>query len=218
MIQWKEVDTVLLDMDGTLLDLHFDNFFWQDYLPKKWGERHLLDHESAKLRLVPRFRDKVGTLSWYCVDYWSENLNLDVMELKSDIEHLIQLRPHSESLLKFLKGINIHTVMVTNAHEKLIDMKMKKTHIDKYFSRIFCAHHLGAPKEDIGFWQRLSEELEFLPDRTVFIDDNLAVLRTAREFGIRHLFTIEQPDSCLPRRRISEFPAIESFEQLLNSY
>ena len=26
MINWQQIDTVFLDMDGTLLDLHFDNY------------------------------------------------------------------------------------------------------------------------------------------------------------------------------------------------
>lgn len=215
MIAWNEIETVLLDMDGTLLDLHFDNFFWQEYLPEKWGRIHLMDRESAKERLVPRFRNRAGTLSWYCVDYWSQELNIDVMALKSDIEHLIQIRPHSETLLRFLRDVNKHTVMVTNAHEKLISMKMDKTRIDRYFDQIICAHHLGAPKEDPEFWERLSEELEFNPEKTLLIDDTLAVLRTARKFGIDHLLTIARPDSRSPQREISEFPVIESFEELI---
>ena len=27
-IDWTQLDTILLDMDGTLLDLEFDNHFW----------------------------------------------------------------------------------------------------------------------------------------------------------------------------------------------
>ena len=215
MIVWNDIDTVLLDMDGTLLDLHFDNFFWQEYLPEKWAQIHALDLETAKAKLVPRFSSLAGTLPWYCVDFWSEELRVDVMALKSDIEHLIRMRPYAEELLQFIRGRDKHMVMVTNAHEKLIGMKMERTHIDRYFDRIFCAHGLGAPKEDQEFWRRLRKELEFAPEKTLLIDDNLTVLRAAREYGIGHLLTIAQPDSRSPRRDIRDFPVIESFEQLL---
>lgn len=38
-IDWQAVDTVLLDMDGTLLDLAFDNYFWQKLVPETYGEQ-----------------------------------------------------------------------------------------------------------------------------------------------------------------------------------
>ena len=43
MIDWDSIDTVLLDMDGTLLDLHFDNYFWTEHLPDIYSRKHQLD-------------------------------------------------------------------------------------------------------------------------------------------------------------------------------
>ena len=40
MINWHDIDTVLLDLDGTLLDLHFDNYFWCQHLPLCYARRH----------------------------------------------------------------------------------------------------------------------------------------------------------------------------------
>jgi putative hydrolase of the HAD superfamily len=215
MVVWEDIDTVLLDMDGTLLDLHFDNYFWREYLPVKWGELHALAPEQARLQLMPRFERNIGTLSWYCVDFWSRELQVDVMALKNDIVHLIQKRPYTEEFLEFLQQSGKHVVMVTNCHEKLIEMKMERTRIEGYFHEIFCAHSLGAPKEELGFWERLSTELTFVPEKTVLIDDNLTVLRTARAFGIRHLLTIAQPDSRVANRDTGEFTAVRSFRHLI---
>ena len=215
MVVWQEIDTVLLDMDGTLLDLHFDNFFWREYLPARWGEINNLDLTASKQELMPRIENHVGTLSWYCVDFWSEELDIDIMGLKNDIEHLIQIRPHTENFLEFLQQLDKKIVMVTNAHEKLLDMKMKKTRIDRFFHEMYTAHSLGAPKEDHEFWVRLSNRLDFNPEKTVFIDDNLAVLRTARSYGIRHLLTIAQPDSRRTDKDTGEFEAVHSFMQLI---
>ena len=215
MVNWDEIDTVLLDMDGTLLDLYFDNFFWQEYLPIKWGELHGLDPDEAKARLTPRFRSMKGTLSWYCLDYWTEQLELDVMALKADVEHLIAIRPKVEEFLLHIRDLRKSVVMVTNAHQKLIDLKMEKTGIERYFDQIFCAHGLGAAKEDPAFWHRLGDQISFDSDRTLLIDDNLTVLRTARAYGIRHLLTIARPDSHAAGQQAEEFIAVECFSTLL---
>ena len=214
MVKWSEIDTVFLDMDGTLLDLHFDNYFWQEYLPAKWGECNGMDPASAKNQLVPQFRNKEGTLSWYCLDYWSERLDMDILTLKAEIEHLIRVRPHSVEFLEFISMQNKSMALVTNAHHSLIDMKFERTGIGKYFSQVVCAHAFGAPKEEDRFWIRLSEKYPFDPKRTLFIDDNLTVLRSARQHGIHHLLTIAQPDSSKPMRDTQEFIAVESFVQL----
>ena len=42
---WENIETVLLDMDGTLLDLHFDNHFWLQHVPVCYAEKHGLSHE-----------------------------------------------------------------------------------------------------------------------------------------------------------------------------
>ena len=215
MLSWEQIDTVLLDMDGTLLDLHFDNYFWREHLPLKWGEKHDIELDEARNQLTPRFEKIFGTMSWYCVDYWSEELQLDIMELKNDVHHLINVRPHTETFLQFLKESDKHVVMVTNSHVKVLDMKMQKTGIDRYFDRIYSSHSLGVIKEDRKFWETLNREFEFDPARTVLIDDNVTVLRTAKRFGIRHLLSIAQPDSKSARHDTGEFMAISSFEHLI---
>ena len=215
MINWHDLDTVLLDMDGTLLDLYFDNYFWQEYLPVHWGEIHGLDAETAKRELIPRFKSREGTLSWYCLDFWSGELNIDVLKLKADIEHLIQIRPSAQEFLESLLSRGKTPVMVTNAHEDLITMKLEKTGIGKYFREVVSSHRLGAPKEEAEFWHRLNKSIEFLPARTMLIDDNLTVLRTAREYGISNLFSIARPDSKAPVRDTEEFTAIHDFRDVL---
>lgn len=215
MVVWDQIDTVLLDMDGTLLDLHFDNYFWTEYLPVKWGEKNAMQVMEAKKELTPRFEKIAGTLSWYCVDFWSEELQIDIMALKNDIDYLINIRPHTREFLEYLVGLDKHIVMVTNSHQKLLDLKMERTRIDRYFHNIYCSHGLGVIKEEMEFWIILEKELSFDPRRTLLIDDNLAVLRTAKRYGIRHLLSVAKPDSQSPRKDTAEFMAVTSFEKLM---
>jgi len=215
VIIWNQIDTVLLDMDGTLLDLHFDNYFWTEHLPQKWGEIHGLDMEAARSRLMAQLEDKVGTLSWYCLDFWSEQLGIDILGLKEEVRHLIRERPQTREFLEFLTRIGKQKALVTNAHEDLIVMKFDATSIGRHFDHVFCAHHFGYPKEDVRFWDELRAVFPFNPETTLLIDDNLSVLRSAQKYGIRHLLTIAQPDSRYPKREdAGEFRAIMSFEDL----
>ena len=214
-INWSAINTILLDMDGTLLDLYFDNYFWQEYLPEQWGRLNSLGAEQARKQLKAWYEKEAGTLSWYCLDFWTERLNFDVFALKADVEHLIQIRPHAETFLKKLSNSGYSVVMVTNAHEKLVDMKMQKTGIDVFFDHIISAHRIGHAKEEQAFWQKLQTEISFIPEETLLIDDNLTVLRAAKEFGIKNLLSIARPDSRNPEQDTQEFHAIQSFEDLI---
>ena len=214
-INWKSIKTVLLDMDGTLLDLYFDNYFWQEYLPVHWGKLNKMDAESAKVKLRDWYAKEAGTLSWYCLDFWTERLQFDVLELKADVEHLIKYRPHAESFLKQLGDSAFSVVMVTNAHENLIKMKIDITGLDVYFDRIISAHAIGYAKEELVFWEKLQLVVPFELDKTLLIDDNLTVLRAAKKFGIKNLLTIIKPDSQNPDQDTAEFDAIHSFQDLI---
>lgn len=214
MINWNEIETVMLDMDGTLLDLHFDNYFWQEYLPECWGQRHGMDIDSAKAALIPRFKSVEGTLAWYCLDYWSDELDMDVFRFKHDVEHLIKIRPYAEELLGKLNEMGKKVVLITNAHARILNMKLEKTKIKEYFDLIISAHELGSPKEHNEFWQLLSNKVEFSREKTLFIDDNLMILEAAKEYGIGHLLSIARPDSKLPERSPANFFHVNDFREL----
>ena len=91
-LPWRDIDTVLLDMDGTLLDLHYDNHFWMEHLPQRYAELHGISRAMAELEMQPLFERNAGQLQWYCLDFWSSELRLPVRELKLETAHLIALR------------------------------------------------------------------------------------------------------------------------------
>ncbi|MEE3190257.1 MAG: HAD family hydrolase, partial [Pseudomonadota bacterium] len=127
MPDWQEIDTVLLDMDGTLLDLHFDNYFWLEHVPSKYAEHHGLSEEEALAELNKSFVGLRGTLNWYCLDHWSDLTGLPIAELKRDVQDKIGFRPHVEDFLDTMKQLGKRTVIVTNAHRNSVDLKMERT-------------------------------------------------------------------------------------------
>ena len=215
MIDWSAIDTVLLDMDGTLLDLHFDNHFWRHHLPLRFAELHGVDAEASAQDLHRRFAREQHRLSWYCTDYWSSELGLDVIALKREVEYLIAERPWANAFLQALGAGNRQRVLITNAHRDSLDLKLRQTGIGAGLDRLISSHDYGAPKEDPAFWTQLAQQVRFDPDRTLFIDDSEPVLRAARDHGIRHLLCIRQPDSRQPPRTDLAFPALDCFSDLL---
>ncbi|MBU0500574.1 MAG: GMP/IMP nucleotidase [Gammaproteobacteria bacterium] len=215
MINWREIDTVLLDMDGTLLDLHFDNHFWLEHVPRRYAEARGMVLAEAKRELLGRYNNIQGTLEWYCVDHWSRELELDIALLKEEVSHLIAVHPHVIDFLEGLREAGKRAVLVTNAHQKSLRLKMEKTRLQGYFNNIVCAHDLGHAKEEQAFWHRLQHLEPFDPERTLFVDDSLSMLRSARSYGIRWLLAALRPDSKLPPHETQEFPAVQDFSKVM---
>lgn len=215
MIDWTKVDTVLLDMDGTLLDLHFDQYFWLTHLPKRYAEFHGINHQQAEKELTQLIHKYKGTLQWYCLDHWSELVRMDIPTLKKEVQHKIQMRPHTPRFLRFLRAQRKKVILATNAHRASLSLKLSVTQIDQWLDLVISSHDYQQPKEAIEFWISLRKAEPFDPQRTLFVDDNVSVLRTAEAFGIRHLICICKPDSQCPAVRSDEFIDIEDFDEII---
>ncbi len=215
MLKWNNIDTVLLDMDGTLLDLNFDNHFWLEFVPDRYAKKNNLSLEQAKRQLVPQFKEMEGKLEWYCLDYWSDVLKLDIVGLKAEISGLISVLPHVTEFLEVLSRSSKQVILVTNAHRASLDLKMGKTCLTPFFDQIISSHDYGSAKETQAFWSQLDNQHAFDKQRTLLIDDSLAVLKSARLYGIQHLISISKPDSQQLKREIYDFTAIEDFRELI---
>lgn len=214
-LDWSAIDDVMLDMDGTLLDLHFDSHFWLEFVPQKYAEENNLSYEKAREELLGRYKEVEGTLEWYCVDHWSRKLGLDIALLKEEVDHLIAVHPYVVDFLETVKRKGKRTILVTNAHQKSLALKMKKTRLDHHFDEIISAHHLGYPKETQQFWSSLHAHLPFDPHKTLFVDDSVSVLASARKYGIANIVAILKPDTTEPVRELAEFDGVSDFETLL---
>jgi len=215
MLDWAGIQSVFLDMDGTLLDLHFDNHFWLTHVPQRYAEQRGLSHDAARDELAPRYDKVAGTMNWYCVDYWSRELQLDIARLKEEVSHLIAVHPHVVDFLAALRGTGKRVVLVTNAHHKSLALKMERTRLGGYFDAVICAHDIGVPKEHPEFWHKLQAVEPFAPETTVLVDDSLPVLRSARDYGIQHLLAVYRPDTRLPDKDVGDFEAIRDFRDIL---
>jgi len=214
-INWNDIDNVLLDMDGTLPDRHFDDLFWLEHVPARWASHHGRDLESARTHLHALFRSQENTLNWTDLDYWSERLGLDIPLLKREVEHLIAVHPFVIEFLLFLRHQRKTVWLVTNAHSKTLDLKMKKTLIGPYFDGIISAHQVGLPKEDQRFWHALQNFVPYDPQRTMLGEDSEANLLTAAGYSIRYLVYVGRYSSTSKPQTSQKFATIHYFNQLI---
>ncbi len=211
----NDIDTLLLDMDGTLLDLRFDNHFWVEHLPIRYSDIHDLAFEHANEHVETSLSAVEGTMDWYCVHHWSDHFDVDIMHLKNEVAHLVQYREGSLEFLEALKHVpDLKVYLVTDAHPKVLQLKQSITGVLDHVDHWYCSHDFGYPKRHPDFWRLLAEEIEYPAPSTLMIDDSPHVLAQSRSAGIGHQLCIEKPDSGRTHDHAHDFLLIDDLSSL----
>ena len=214
-LNWDEIDDVLLDMDGTLLDRHFDNFFFEEELPRRYAVLHGLTHEGSRDRLMAMYRSVEGELAWTDLDYWTERVGIDVVALNKEVDHLVGFLPSTETFLRDLKILGRRVTILTNAHQAGVDVKIAKTGLDRHVDRIVTASEVGYLKMRSAYWPACQQLVGFNPERALFIDDDEGCLAAAKDFGIAHLVHSAKSSSQLPPVPSASFRSVENLSTLM---
>ena len=215
MLNWSKIDTVLLDMDGTLLDLHYDSHFWLNVIPQQHALAKNISFEAAQVDISKRYQAVSGKIQWYCSDYWEQQLNLPIMELKRQSKHLIKVRDDVPYFLTELKKAGKELILLTNAHPECVMLKFEQTAIDNYLDGVVSTHEYGVSKEQQSLWQQVQSDLGFNKSRTLFVDDSVPVLNAARQYGIEHLLAVANPDSQQPHNDIADYLNVTDYRKLI---
>jgi HAD superfamily hydrolase (TIGR01509 family) len=211
---WNAIDTVLLDLDGTLLDLAFDNYVWMGRIPELYAEARGLSVPEAQAALAPKFRALQGSLEWYCIDHWSRELQIDIAQLHRDEAQRIGWLPGARGFLERMRERGKRLVLLTNSHPVTLDIKHGRTRVLDHFDAAFSSQQFGAPKEDQRFWQAVQRVEPFDPARSIFVDDSAAVLHAAKLAGVRWVYAVRKPDSSRRPHAHEEFTAIDAVAEL----
>lgn len=215
LFSWKHIDRIFLDLDGTLLDKYYDDYFWEHYVPRAYAAKHRVRPEECRDFLLATYKSIENTLQWTDLDYWSGRLDLDIEALKKEIDHLVNIHPHVMDFLRHASGMNKPIYLVTNAHPKTLGVKLGKVQIEDAFKKIICSQDVGVAKEQVEFWTKLQQLQPYDKERTLFVDDTEKVLDSAHSYGIKHLVHIAKPSSRLPSTFSPNYLSVESFKALL---
>jgi len=216
-INWQDVETVLLDMDGTLLDLAFDNYFWQTLVPETFSAARGLTPSDAQTQMQAEYHAVQHTLNWYCLDYWSERLGLDICAMTTAEGPRAVMREDTVPFLDALKACGKRRILLTNAHPHNLAVKLEHTGLGAHLDLLLSTHTFGYPKEDQRLWQAVVEATGLNPEKTLFIDDSEPILDAAAAFGIRYCLGVTNPDSGLVEKRYQRHPGLNDYRRLIPS-
>ncbi len=214
-LDWGNIQTVLLDMDGTLLDLNYDNKVWNELVPTAFAQRHGLAIDDARTDLLSHMREIRGTIDFYSFDYWIAHTGIDLQGVHRQATDLIAFRRDAREFLTWLQEHGHRSIIATNAHWDSIKIKDEFSGVCSMVDSVVSSHDYGHPKEDPGFWEAISDD-GHLTDRssTLFIDDNEDVLSAAAEAGIGYILCVSTPDSNRAERSGLKFPSFSDFQSL----
>lgn len=212
---WDKIELVFLDMDGTLLDKYFDDYFWEHFIPDVYAKQNDITVDRAKEVLLQTYKSVENTLAWTDLNYWTERLGLDIVSLKEQVNHLIGLHPHVLDFFHHMHQTDKKLYLITNAHPETLKIKMERVKIENHFEEIICSQDVGTAKEQVVFWERLQQFISYDKEKTLFVDDTEKVLDSAQEYGIRHLLHIAGPSSKAPIHFSKRYPSVRNFKELL---
>jgi putative hydrolase of the HAD superfamily len=214
-LNWNEIDDVLLDMDGTLLDRHFDNFFFEEELPRRYAALHGLQLDESRDRLMAMYRSVEGELDWTDLHYWTQRVGIDVVAMHRELDHMIGFLPGAEAFLTELRRKGKRITVLTNAHRAGVEVKSNRTGLDRQVDRIVDAFEVGYLKMRPEYWPTCQRLVGFTPKRSLYVDDDEGCLIPAQQFGIGHIIHSAKSSSQLPPQHSAAFASIVSFADVL---
>ncbi len=211
---WTAIDTVLLDLDGTLLDQAYDNHIWGDLIPQRFAVARGIDLRAAHAEITEMFAGCSGTLAWYDIEHWTRTLGVDVGELHREVRLHVAWLPGAREFLARMRAMGKRLVLLTNSHPIALAVKHEQTGVLDYLDAAASSQEFGAPKELPQFWQAARARFGFDPGRSLFADDNSRMLEAASSAGIRWVYGVRHWDTKASRREHFDHPSVDAVADL----
>lgn len=216
-IDWQQIDTVILDLDGTLIDLYFDHYFWKHQVPMAYAQKFQLSLEQSRQQLKQRYDAIEFSMNWYCLDFWAKTLDLPLRELLTAQAPFVKVRSDVFPFLKTLRKMGKKIILLTDSHPFSLQVKLNVCELAPYFDLCLSSHTFNAPKVEQTLWHNLQAAHYFNPGRTLFIDDTQKVLDSAKQFGIAYTIGVENPDSTMGNNRFENHLSTQDYRSLIDT-
>jgi FMN phosphatase YigB (HAD superfamily) len=207
------IEVVSFDMEGTLIDDSYSNLVWETDIPRLYGEKHGLDLESAKAKVLGEY-SQVGDdrPEWYDIGYWFDRLGLD-----QDWRELLRRRTEACRVFGETPGVlermsREYTLIVSsNTIREFLDVQLTK--LPDVFARVYSApSDLETVKKTESFYARICAEMGVEPTSVAHVGDSYKFdYEEPMKLGI-HAYHLDRRDGSSGGRVVSD---LEEFEERL---
>ena len=163
---------ISFDVDGTLVDLEYNDLIWFKEIPELIAKKKRISFEKS-LKYVGEEYNKLGeyNLNWYDINYWVTYFGLKVSpkNILDKYESQVKIFPEVISLLEELKK-NFILIVITSMPREFLIPKMKK--LKKYFKFSFSALSDFKELKNSEIYSKISKTLNVRPEQILHIGDH----------------------------------------------
>ncbi len=168
----KSLRIISFDVDGTLVDLEYNDLIWFKEIPELVAKKKKISFEKS-LKYVHEEYAKLGehNLNWYDINYWISYFGIEISPDKifEKYEPQVKIYPEVISLLEELKKKYTLIVITAMPREFLIP-KMKN--LEKYFKFSFSALSDFKELKNSEIYSKISKALKVPPKQILHIGDH----------------------------------------------
>lgn len=185
----KDLKIISFDVDGTLVDLEYNDLVWFKEIPELVAQKKKIGFEES-LKLVQEEYSKLGehNLKWYDIKHWISYFDLKVsyIEILKKYESQVKIFPDVIPVLEEFKKGFVFIVITAMPREFLIP-KLKK--LKKYFKFTFSALSDFKELKNSEIYLKICQTLKANPAQVLHIGDHWEFdYLAARKAGMKALF------------------------------
>lgn len=185
------------DLQGTLSDSRFSDYYWMEIIPKKYAEKFHVSIDDAKEILKNKFKEYgVYHILYYDDKYWEQYLDFST---KIELERSLVKPRINQELYDFISKIKLPKIIISTTTNLFINFELQEkiNTFDKIYSCVDSFKIGGKTKE---VYEKICQELNSNPSEILHVGDNKKMdIDHAKEAGINTILFDNNTDDVIKK-------------------